>query len=661
MTKARKVGAALACGMLVSTLGACGFAEPSPFGTVQDFLIAWQVQNYTAAAGHTTGDRATVAAALRDVPQQLDAASLKLSINNSKIVKSGDGYNAQFQVKIDLGENGDPWTYPSQMHIRRVGNGWKIVWSPSIIHPLLGEGQRLAVVTETPKRAPIQDYLGHPLLKSVSTDVVGVIPRSLHDAKSAQSALRALAAITHLDPDRLIGRVNSAPPQEFLPLATLERIPANASIITKAKQINGLEVRQQNQAIAPSMAAEFVGTLGPATAVKLQQVGAPYQPGDTIGDTGLQLLFQRQLASTPTVKVVADPLDGKEPIVLTTWPSKDVPQSLRTTLDQSTQLRAQQALKSVKMPASMVVVKPSTGDVLAVANKGTAGRDLALEGRYPPGMTFGIVSAEALFQHGVVPGKSPCPATVTVAGQVINNPAPQPGSQLFPKNFAMSCTTTLAPLGGSLDAATLTREAGRFGLGLDWGLTVPVFTGSVPAPATDGDKALAMIGQGKVLTSPLSMALVAAAVGSGTWRPPRLLLNSTPSTLQPQQQTPLAQPQVLPGGVVKDLQDLMSKSVSVGTANKASLPGTAKVFGVTAMVDYDQGKNVSWFVGYRGDVAFAIAVEGKTDAAKIAAKFLKSTVKKAPSTPVDVSPVGAVKTSTGTTSPTGKTTSVPHN
>jgi cell division protein FtsI/penicillin-binding protein 2 len=656
MTKARKAGAALACGMLVSTLGACGFAEPSPFGTVQDFLIAWQVQNYTAAATHTTGDRAAVAAALRDVPQQLDAASVKLSINNSKIVKSGDGYDAQFQVKIDLGENGDPWTYPSQMHLRRAGTGWKIVWNPSVIHPLLENGQRLAVVTETPNRAPVQDYQGKPLLKAVMTDVVGVIPRSLRDPKAT---LDRLATITDLDPDRLIGRVNSAPPQEFLPLATLEQIPANRTITATARQIPGLIVRPRVQQIAPSMAAEFVGTLGPATAVKLQQVGAPYQPGDTIGDSGLQLLYQRQLASTPTVKVVAEnPQDGKAPTVLTTWPSKDSPQPLRTTLEPKTQIRAEQVLRGVAARASMVVVRPSTGDVLAVANSGTGGRDLALEGQYPPGMTFGLVSAETLFQRGLQANQLlTCPATVTVGGQVINNPSPRPGTMSFDRNFARSCTTTLASLGNSLDGASLVQEASRFGLGLDWGLTVPVFTGSVQAPVNDGEKALTMIGQGKVRTSPLSMALVAGAVESGTWRPPQLLNIPTPSTLQPQQQTPLAQPQVLPGRVVKGLQLLMRRSVAAGTAQKANVAGQLRVSGVAATVEYDRGKNVSWFVGYRGDVAFAIAVEGKVDAATIAAKFLNgATVSQA--APKTKPTPG--KTATGTTRPAGKTTPVGH-
>ena len=47
--------------------------------------------------------------------------------------------------------------------------------------------------------------------------------------------------------------------------------------------------------------------------------------------------------------------------------------------------------------------------------------------------------------------------------------------------------------------------------------------------------------------------------------------------------------------------------------------------GVTAVVPYGSGKTVSWFVGFRGNIAFALAVEGKVNAAKVAAKFLRGT------------------------------------
>ena len=314
----------------------CGFADPSPFGTVQNFLIAWQVQNYKAAAKHTTGvDQQAVAAQMSTVQSQLDAASLRVNLNNSRIVKSGDGYDAQFNVKIDLGENGDPWTYRSQMHLVRKGNNWKIQWTPSIIYPLLTNGSRLAVITQPQKRAQILDANGKPLIASVQADVYGVFPGLLRDAKTT---LTQFAQLTNMDADRLQARVAAAPPKAFLPLITI-KTGDFPQLVARILRIKDISPQHSRLAIQPMMAREFIGDLGPATSERLQQVGAPYQPGDTIGISGLQLSFQRQLASIPEVDVVVLDAQGQATTIKSSY-TKDTaaPEPVTTTLDQATQL-----------------------------------------------------------------------------------------------------------------------------------------------------------------------------------------------------------------------------------------------------------------------------------------------------------------------------------
>jgi hypothetical protein len=67
---------------------------------------------------------------------------------------------------------------------------------------------------------------------------------------------------------------------------------------------------------------------------------------------------------------------------------------------------------------------------------------------------------------------------------------------------------------------------------------------------------------------------------------------------------------------------MMRQSVANGAARSANVSGR-NVRGVVSQVDYGQGKSVSWFVGYADGVACSIAIEGKYDAAKVAALFLK--------------------------------------
>ncbi len=431
-TKLRRSGAAVVGGLLVASIGTGCFAEPSAMPTVRDFLIAWQIQNYAAAAKHTTGDPAAVAAALSHVREQLDAASMRLGLR--RVTRNGDEADAAFEVNVDLGENGEPWNYSGQLHLKRIGGVWKVQWNPSVINPKLVDGDRLAVITESQARAPVEDAGGNSLLRMVDADIVGVVPEELRDR---DRTLTMLAKKTKLDAERLNGRVGSAQPKEFLPLLTLQ-LPNHRTLAAQLRQIEGLRFKRVKLQIAPKMARELVGALGPATAQRLQQVGAPYQPGDTIGVTGLQLLYQRRMAGIPAVKVVATDAQGRRPPVpLAEWrgtPSEPV----RTTLEQRYQIAAEQALSRLKVPASLVAVNAPTGRILAVANHGTR-ENLAFEGHYPPGMTFSIVTTEPLLQKGQQLGApAPCRATTEVGDTVVRNQGPARAKATFQMDFAQS-------------------------------------------------------------------------------------------------------------------------------------------------------------------------------------------------------------------------------
>lgn len=603
-----------------------GFADPSPFNTIRNFLIAWQVENFTVAAKNTTGaDQKTVAEDLRSVRRQLGAAAVKVSLDGSRIVKSDVGYDARFTVRIDLGENGDPWVYQSMLHLTRVSGTWRIVWDPSVIHPQLGKGERFAVVTTLPERQPILDTHGKSLLGSVTTTLAGVVPGDLEAQGMTESTLRALAKVTSLDPDRLIERVQSAPPSQFLPLVMLE--PSSPKpLVDSLHAIQGLQFQQKDQPVDPLMADQLVGSLGTATSDRLQKVGAPYRPGDTIGVSGLEQIFQRQLASAPTVQIVVeDPSGQNPPRPLATWVPRDTPQPVRTTIDPAFQKKAEAALKGLKSPASLVAVQPISGYVLAVANHNT-GENLALTGQYPPGMTFGIVSAEALLSHGVQPSEA-ADCVGGTASDSVGKGAPKSTAGSFGANFGKPCgPETLQALASRIDAATLAQQAAQFGIGKDLGLgPVPVFSGQAPLPANDQEKIAMMSGQGRVLVSPLNMALAAAAVSRAVWQPPILLEPLADSNgggaVQPRPPAQL-QPLSADGGSTVQLETMMLNAVRSGTAKNANVPGKT-VRGVVSQLDYGQGKTISWFVGYTDGVAFSVAIEGKFDAAKVAAAFLK--------------------------------------
>src|SRR5438876_9516748 len=197
--------------VLVIGFGAVGFAgglwsTPSAEPTVQAFLLAWQQQQYRAAAELTTGKPAAVAAALQDAYLQLDAAAFFVAMG--PISQHGDTARAAVRASVDLGQDGAPWEYDGSFTLRQTGSGWKIVWSPSVITPGLRPGLRLAAVSSPPDRALLEDASGASLQLPSTAYVAGVRPdRLTHPEVTAAR----LGRITKLDPTQLLGFILAAP------------------------------------------------------------------------------------------------------------------------------------------------------------------------------------------------------------------------------------------------------------------------------------------------------------------------------------------------------------------------------------------------------------------------------------------------------------------
>ncbi|MEO3798780.1 penicillin-binding transpeptidase domain-containing protein [Nonomuraea sp. B1E8] len=296
---------------------------------------------------------------------------------------------------------------------------------------------------------------------------------------------------------------------------------------------------------------------------------------------------------------------------------------LRTTIDLKVHRSGARALEGVSKPRSLVALRASTGEILAAINA-PGGFNRALLGKYPPGSTFKVVTASALVADGTEPSEQvACPAERNIGGFPFHNAGYEDfGTLSFRDAFAHSCNTTFGELAVTeLNGGRLGEVAGSFGFGVPITPGVPAVRAEFPDPKDDTDLASAAIGQGRVLASPLNMASVAAAVASGAYIPPSLVKDEHIPDAQPSRPRPLER------GVVAALRKLMPAVVTDGTAHAVRFPaGTA---GKTGTAEYGSGKEPpahSWFIGYKGDLAFAVVVEGggagSAVAAPIAARFL---------------------------------------
>jgi cell division protein FtsI/penicillin-binding protein 2 len=594
-----KLGAAGVVVLLLIIGVAGGFAsgEPSAEPAAQQFLLAWAQGQYKTAASLTTGAPATVTTALRTAYQQLGAAAYYLTMG--PITQHADTAEAHFFASVDLGQDGAPWSYEGRFAMRKTPAGWRVVWSPAVINPGLRQGLRMAVVSKMPARAPLLDAEGTPLIHPSPAWIAQVRPgRLAHPEETAE----AFATMTGLDDQQVLSVIRAAPQTHPLTLVTLSPA-AYATLRKKLGRVPGLVMRRVSLRLFDTAAADVTGTVGTELAPVLQAQGVTYRPGTTIGVSGLQQVYQRRLAGSAETEVIAENQGGHQVAVLKQWDgTRGTP--VRTTIEAGVQRAAANAVAGQPAAAAIVAVQASTGHIIAVADRAGGGTRVdPLAGRYQPGEAFTIVSSAALLANGTGLGEQiPCPSSTRVGGRTFTNvPAVSPlGDQpLFSMDFAQSCGTAFTTLSKGLPGSRLASAATAFGLGAQWRLPLSGFPGSFRASQTQGGLAADAIGEQGVQASPLAMALVAAGVDAGKWRPP-VLVTSPPD--------PGMTPRVVADAqTLGSLRALMRAAVVSGAARGANLGGN-QVYGQVGTARASAGSKywAHWFVGYRGDVAFAV-------------------------------------------------------
>ncbi len=611
-----RASAVVVLAIIVAT-GLVRTGVPSAEPTVSAFLLDWETRNFMQAAGLTTGSPVKVGHALAAVFQQLDAADQDLEILH--ITQQGKTAYAQFRASIDLGGIGLVWAYTGAFSLTYGSNGWRVIWSPSVINPSMTGSDQLAVVSLWHARSQLLDSSGQPLAISSPVYQVGVIPDELTNPKRTAAKL---AGITQISADQIEGWISDAVPRQFKELLTLS--PAQYGKMQASLEGIGVIVRERNEPLFVSIAPDVVGSVGTETASMLRVNGDPYRPGTTVGLSGLQQTFQRQLTGTPYTAVVLTRA-GRAVVLLQTWPgSRGKP--VRTTLDSGVQLAADHALAQLPDSAAIVAVQASTGRILAVAShQGAAEPALRpLAGKYQPGQAFTVVSSAAILSStAVTPGNPvPCPPSNGPSGHIFVNDPPETylgANPPFAKDFAYACSTAFVGLSLQLSAADLGKTAQAFGVG-GWQLPVSSYFAGHIAPATgSGQLAADTIGVGQVQVSPLGMALAAAVVDSGKWHSPSLVPGySDPNSVPRGVESPR---------VLSALRSLMREAVRNGSGQAANVG--ANVYGQVGNALFNAAKHlrISWFVGYQGNIAFAIVELGKSpsaSAAPLAGTFLQN-------------------------------------
>jgi cell division protein FtsI/penicillin-binding protein 2 len=609
-------------------------ARPDPVAAA--YLEAWGREDWPAMQARLAAPPADFAAQHTAMLEALRVTGASFAPGTATV--DDDRAQVPFQARLALRALGE-WSYQGVLRLVRRDGRWRVDWSPATLHPDLAAGQRFQRTRTWPERAPILAADGSELAGPGPTVTITVVGERVKDPAEVAEALETLAKVPRAAAGKALAdaqrRPNQAVPVVTLPQADYDRIR------DAIHPVPGLSFEQAvgREYHGPASTRPLLGTVGPVTADDLKELGPAYQAGDQTGHgNGLEEALERRLAGTPSGEVRLVGKDGQTVKVLHSFAGKDG-QSVETTLDPRVQEAGQAALAPLDKPAALVAVRPSTGALVAVVNTPVEGYDRALLGRYPPGSTFKVVTAAALLAGGLRPGDPvDCPKEAKVGGRTFGNFEDEVLGRIpFSSAFANSCNTAFVQQAAKrLDGQELAAAAARFGFGLDPSVGIPAVTSRVPPPSDTADLAAEAFGQGRVTASPLQMAMVAATVASGHWRPPTLVTGEPAASGGSDESgpndsggpAPAKSPEPLDPNVAATLRALMRQVVTQGTAADASLPG--KVAGKTGTAEFGTGDPLpthAWFIGFRGDLAFAVLVEdggvGGRVAAPAAARFLR--------------------------------------
>jgi len=628
-----RVTALVGTAALVAGLVACS-GRPGPESAVSGFLAGWRTGHFdasvrllSATGAATTADATT--AAIKSLSGDLSAVKPTLTAGKAKVDKDDATVPINVSWPID---GGVTWSYQSTLRLHFNDHAWDPIFEPQVVAPQLADGDKMTVNTTAADRGSILDGSGAPLVTKQPVVNVGVEPDKIKNQAQLISAMDAAfkSVAAGVDLADLPNQIKAAKPDQFVPVVTLRK-PIYDQIRPMIHDLDGTVFTEGTLQLGPSstFARALLGSVGEVTKERMDSSPGKYQLGDQVGFGGLAQAYDDQLRGRSGVSVVvAAPkaadgtTSGQDKTLFTAAPVPGKP--IKTTLDQKTERAAETALAMTQQPSALVAIRISDGSILAAANgPGAQGVDLALTAQVPPGSMFKTVTATNLLDAGKVDVNTvvDCPITLNVGGYVIHNSEfEQLGKVPLHTDFAKSCNTAFASLAPQLGPTGLADTAKQLGVGIPWNLGIDAYTGSVSANGDRTEQAAAAFGQGKTTVSPVAMAGMAAAVARGQWKQPHLISDPAPSSPAPDQPA-------LKASTVTALKQMMREVVTDGTGVKdKSVPGDP-IYGKTGTAEHDNKPTPthSWFMGFRGDVAFAVFVQDggmSTDAAvPIAGKF----------------------------------------
>ncbi len=379
---------------------------------------------------------------------------------------------------------------------------------------------RIREIVVEPKRGDIYDRNGKELAVSVNTEACYAIPAEVNKSKKASSTARELASILDMKEKDLYELITKEQHSVWI------KFKLNKAQVKELREKNlpGIGIIPKPQRFYPkgNLASHILGFAG------------DYNQGLE----GLEIAYEKELAGVCGRLLVEYDAAGHE-IPESTRRYIQPEQGLNAvlTIDQTIQYIAERELDKVyqeRSPksATIVVMDPRTGEILALANKpdfdpnqfhkspAQVRRNTAIADSYEPGSTFKIVTLAAALEEGVTNRDDQFydPGYIKVNGETIRCWAPEGhGSQTLAEVVQNSCNPGFINLGLKLGTQRLYKYINGFGFGNPLGFDLPGEASGIVIPEKQVkpvDLATISMGQANSVT-PLQMVTALSAIVNG--------------------------------------------------------------------------------------------------------------------------------------------------
>lgn len=417
----------------------------------------------------------------------------------------------------------------------------------------LSEKNRIRYIPVAAPRGPIYDRNGEILVDNRPSFIISVLRQEVEDK---DALLARLAQILGEDPAELEKRWQSGSRfPRYRPFPLAEDVSRERLEVIQENSVNlpGVltEVRPLRSYPHGELGAHLFGYLGEITQKELQSkpFSSGYRPGDFVGKRGLEKLLEKYLRGIEGERLLEVDVKGQELRILKTQEPQPG-NKVFLTIDRKLQAAAEAAFG--EEAGAAVVIHVKTGAVLALTSRpafdpalfarGISGKewiellqnprhplqDKTIQGQYPPGSTFKMITALAALKAGVA-----YPSTTVDCGGALSH-----GNRRFrcwkrgghgrvdlKRALKESCDVWFYKVSLDLGIDRIAAMARAFGLGIPLGFALEgEKTGLIPDRQWkqqrhgtrwyDGETVIASIGQGYVLTTPLQLAVMTAGIAN---------------------------------------------------------------------------------------------------------------------------------------------------